>query len=246
MAELTALAIAQEFCRRTNLPNPSTLVGAQDDTTLQILGLMNEGAQDIGQRYNLQDLQTLCSFTHANAASYQALDLTSETLVPGYKFMIDQTFWNLTNRLQMGNPQSARDWQFITTMLISGALYRWTTYSNAIFIYPVPVPAASVNFSFFFQSRFGVYSPAAAKFTINYLEDASFPRFDSELVLMDIKWRWKREKGLPYAEDQRTCEGQLVNMVGRESAPTVTLDGENSDYGAFPALYIPVGSWPHP
>ncbi len=65
MAEWTGLQIAQEFCKRKSLPVPQTLTGATDDTTNQIWGLLNEGMQDMAQRYDLQALQKNLIFTHA-------------------------------------------------------------------------------------------------------------------------------------------------------------------------------------
>jgi hypothetical protein len=54
----TLLALAQEFCRRQALPIPQTVVNAQDDQTLQIWGLLNEGQSDLVERGDWQQLRT--------------------------------------------------------------------------------------------------------------------------------------------------------------------------------------------
>lgn len=245
MAELSLLGIVQEFCGRVSQPVPGVVAGTTDDGTLQIWKLMNEGIQDIGQRFDMTELQTYVQFTHAGGLNYLAADLTDDTLFPGFKFMIDRTFWNNTTRLQMEDPVEAVDWQAIVNLNITRALYAWRKFGRGLYIYPLPAPLGSVTFSFYYQSKYGVQSAAGIP-QLAYLLDTDTPRLQSELILADIKWRWKREKGFPYAEDLRTFEGQLVNMVGRQPMASISLDDNSAQLGMFPALFIPAGSWPHP
>jgi hypothetical protein len=245
MAEMSLIQLVTEFCQRTSNPVPTVVAGTLDDTTLQIWKLLNEGIQDLSQRYQFPELTQKCLFNHLNGPDYQALDLTNETAVPGYKFMVPQTFWNNSSRLRMDDPCDYPTWQQVINMQITRALYSWTTFGTSLYIYPVPSPLPSVQFSFYYHSRFGVQSATAVP-QLAYLADTDTPRLQSELILADLKWRWKRDKGFPYAEDQRTSEGQLVNLVGREPGQQLVLDNPYPNFGAFPALFIPPGSWPHP
>lgn len=243
MAESNLLQIAQEFCKRKLLPIPATVSGAQDDTTLQIWGLLNEGIQDIADRYNFQALQQRATFIHANGANYLAYDLKLVANTPGWKFMIQDTMWNQTARLPMGNPKSMREWQTIVIMLTNSTLYQWAMYGGAIYIFPVPTVPATTTFSFFYQSRYGVTDLGVL--VEAYLSDASMPLLPTYLILADLKWRWAAAKGLPYAEDQRISESMLINLVGREPAPEIILDSDSYGdlAGPAPGLLIPAGNW---
>src|SRR6266567_496835 len=119
MAEWTGLQIAQEFCKRKSLPQPSTLAGATDDLTLQIAGLMNEGLQNIADRYDLPLLQRYVSFNHAGGITgspYMAYDVAAK--IPDWKYYITSTLWDTTDRIRVAGPLSAQEWQVLTTMLI--------------------------------------------------------------------------------------------------------------------------------
>lgn len=244
MAEPTALWIAQEFCRRISLPLPTTLTGAQDDTTRQIWGLMNEGVQDLVDRYNLPELKQEKVFQHAGGTGYLAYDIAG---LPDFRFYCTDTLWDATGRLPVAGPLSMVQWQQTVTMVTAAAKYCYAFFGNAFRIFPEPDPLNSVNFSFYYQSRYGVLDATAPNGASaeTYLTDSSTPRVPWHLVIADLKWRYKKEKGLPYAEDQRTLEQMLVNHVGREPLGDLVLDVRPEAYIA-PALLIPAGSWDLP
>ena len=171
--EMSLLQIGVEFCKRKGLPIPTTVAGSTDDTTQQIWGLLNQGIQDICDRYNFQQLQNRQTFFHANAPDYVAYDFTTAGNTPGWKFMIQDTMWCLTDRLDLGNPLSMRDWQYVTTMLSAGSKYAWTMYYNQIHIFPVPSVPANVQFGFMWQSKFGV-SDAGGNFE-TYITTTRYP-----------------------------------------------------------------------
>jgi hypothetical protein len=240
--EMSLLQIGIEFCKRKGLPVPTTVAGATDDTTVQIWGLLNEGIQDVCDRYNFQQLQNRYTFVHAGGPSYLAFDFSVAGNLPGWKFMIQDTMWCLTDRIDLGDPLSMREWQRIVTMQSGGAKYCWTMYNNQLYIFPTPTNLAGTQFSFMWQSKFGV-SDAGANFEV-YITDASTPRLPSYLILADLKWRWGAAKGLPYAEDQRISESMLINAVGRSPAPEIVLDQETyEEIGPRPGIMVPAGSW---
>lgn len=247
MAELNLLQIVQEFCKRQGLQNPSIVTGAQDDTTQQILGLMNEGIQDIADRYNHQQLITRITFNSACATdgegnNYQAIDFKDSTSLPGFKFYHDKTLWDATNRRRVAGPFSYDEWQYLMIFGISQAVYNHTLFNNALYIYPNPSPPSAVTFSLFYQSKYGVYDSVAGTYKELYTLDTDQPRLPSYLMLMDIKWRYQKQKGLPYAEDQRICEEALLNAVGRVPQGDLVLDPPDMAMGQVPTLYIAAGN----
>lgn len=249
MAEWSGLRIAQEFCRRKGLPQPSTLTGATDDTTQQILGLMNEGIMEAPSRWDLTLLQVLVTFQHAGgtvAEPYLAYDLNT---LPSFKHYITNTLWDITDRIQVAGPLTPKEWQVLTTMLISSSRYQFTFFNNHIQIFPValtpPLPGPT-NFTFFYQSRYGVFDPvpAAGALTDIYSSDQAYPLIPHEVILQDLKYRWLREKGLAYAEDQRSSETMWLNLCGNEPQPVLVLDAPDfNPYGLTPGLLIPAGNW---
>lgn len=236
-AEQSALQIAQEFCRRQGLPVPSTLTGAVDDATRQILGLMNEGIQALCDQYEWEQLLARYSFQH-QGDGYAALDFN--TALPDFKAMLPRTLWDTTSRNLVEGPLDETEWDYVTTMGFAPSKYVYHLKGHRLRIYPAPNPLTSVNFRFTYLSRYGVTDPAASANKESYVTDESYPRLPSYIILADLKWRWRQAKGLPYAEDFRTCEGMVVNAVGREPQAKLILDGGQETVGR-PGIILP---WP--
>lgn len=234
------LGIVQEFCKRTSLPQPITVAGSTDNTITQIWGLLNEGIQDVADRYNHQQMKLRLVFQSIADPDYLALDFNS---IDGFKHIYDKTLWDASNRRTVAGPKTEREWQYILTFGMSQAMYSYTIYNNSIYIYPNPTVPATQDFSLFYQSRFGVYSSTTGLTQESYLLDTDVPLLPAYLVLADIKWRYKKEKGLPYAEDQRVFEEMLVNSIGRVPQGDLHLDRPSwfEDDG-LPTLYIAAGN----
>jgi len=239
----TLLQITQEFCKRRGLPTPTAVAASQDDTTLQIWGLLNEGSQEIADRYEWQFLTTRYTFIHAASTAYTALDLSDSGPVPDYKAMLNRTLWDTNGRREVNGPLSSKEWEVLLNLAVSQAVYNYRIFGNALRIYPVPTVPADVTFAMEYISKYGVYSPTAAANQESFVLDTDICRLPTNVILADIKWRWAYNKGLPYAEDFRACEALLVNLQGRDPAPDIVMDSSGYEQVAAPGLLVAAGSW---
>lgn len=241
MAELNLLQITQEFCKRQGLPQTTTVQGSSDDTILQIWGLLNEGMEDISRRYTLQALRTRYFFNHAAGPGYQALDIINT--LPDFKWMYTRTFWDTTSRIEVAGPLSEKEWNQLLVMLIAAARFSYRLMGNSVLVFPVPSVPANILYAFEYQSRYPIIN-VGGTFQPLFVLDSDMPRFPSDVVLADLKWRWREAKGLPYAEQMRISEEALKQLSAREPAPDLVLDAPDPDVPlAGPGLLVPAGSW---
>jgi hypothetical protein len=62
-----------------------------------------------------------------------------------------------------------------------------------------------------------------------------------DLVLQGVRWRYKKEKGLEYAEDFNTYEIQVKQQLAEEQPRKhLTMNPGNSN---MPGIYVSAGSW---
>lgn len=241
MADLTLLGLTQEFCKRQGIPAPTTVQGSSDDAITQIWGLLNEGVEDISRRYTLQALRTRYPFNHADGVGYQALDLVAT--LPDFRYLYTRTFWDTTSRIEVAGPLTEKEWNQLLVMLVAAARYSYRIMGNSVLIFPVPDPVSSILFEFEYQSRYPVLS-AGGSLQPYFIMDTDVCRFPQDIVLADIKWRWREAKGLPYAEQMRISEEALKQLSAREPAPDLVLDAPDPDVPlAGPGLLVPAGSW---
>jgi hypothetical protein len=261
---MALLQIVREFCRRRGLPLPSTVVGAQDDTAVQLWGLMNEGIADICDRYEWQQLIIPTSFTHSSyiqypSAKYVAIWLGESPLpftptappawqqfrLIDYRAMLNHTLWDSTNRIEVAGPLNPKDWSQLIALEITPANYSYTIARNSLLIYPVPNPIGSVVFTMQYLSGWGVLNTATGVQERSYTTDNnSYPWFPPNIILQDLKWRWNQAKGLAYAEDMRICEEMILNLQARDPAPDIVMD---NNWGfpnvVGPGLLVAAGNW---
>lgn len=241
MAEMTTLELVTEFAKRQGLPQPSSVVAATDDTTQQIHGLLNEGITSLVDRFEWEHIRVKITFQHAGGSDYTALDLGAS--YPDFKYIIPRTLWDETGRLEVAGPLSESEWRETTIMLGAPARYSFRMYGRKLRIYPAPNPLASITFGLEYATRYGVYDPVNATSTEFYTLDTSYPKLPSYLILADLRWRWRQAKGLPYAEDMRTCEEMIVNLQGRDGEGMLYLDARGGAPNVGPGLLVPAGSW---
>lgn len=260
------LQLVQEFCRRRGLPQPpGTVTGAQDDTTQQIWGLLNEGISELADRFEWPMLRTRFEFTHSSYINigtagdqYLALWL-SENGVPGAgapvawtqytlpdcKAILNRTLWDTDGRREVFGPMDPKSWELLLNLEVSQAVYNFSVFGNGLYIYPVPDPIGDTTFSLEYISKYGVVLNVEGvdTYTETFTDDGANCRLPQSLMLADLKWRWSAAKGLSYAEDYRACETMIQNLISRDPAPDIIMDKDRFSNVAAPGLLIAAGSW---
>ena len=109
-----------------------------------------------------------------------------------------------------------------------------------------PVPTASLNWFFEYISKNWILGIDGTTYKQFFTLDTDTILLPEDLVLMGLRWRWKKEKGLDYAEDFRTYELQVKDAVGRDGGKrTLRMDRGRTQWPG-PGIYIPAGSWSIP
>lgn len=241
MAEQTLLQIVQDECRRQGVEVPTGVVASTDQTILQMWGLLNEEVEEHANReYLFQQLQFSQTFVYASDPNYMAYDLSG---LAGYTAILPDTFWNLTQRLPVVGPYTPADWQTMLAMGVSGAMQNYIIAGNDILVYP-GTPSSVQTYGFRYRSKYAVYS-AAGTLKESFTADDDYPALPSRILKAGLRWRWRAEKGQPYAEQKELYEGMLQNEAHLGPNPgTLKMDGPDPySQVAAPGLLIAAGSW---
>lgn len=70
-------------------------------------------------------------------------------------------------------------------------------------------------------------------------------RFPNRIPLLWLRWWWKKEKRLDYAEEFRAYELAIADLGTRDAAPR-TVDMSRRESMAKPGIVIPEGNWDLP
>jgi hypothetical protein len=235
---MNLLQIVQETRGRLGQPVPASVAGNTDAGIIQTLGLLNEFLEDLVTRKYWQSNTREALFTTVAAESQGPLS----TLFPyGYEGLLVDTFFNRTNQLQVQGALSAQEWASRKARNFSGPLPAFRIRGNELLFSPTP-PAGHTYAVEYFSSYFIYNSDTVPVYRKYWLKDTDTCLLDDSLPMAYLKWAWKKEKGLDYAEDFRKYESMLEAKSMRDGRPkAVNMDGSGSSMG--PGVLIPAGSW---
>ena|SRR5687767_1130830 len=203
---MTLLANVQDAARLAKIDVPSSVIGNTDETAALLLGLSNRGGRSIAKRYAWQALQVVAALTTLAASSQGALPANFDRIIP-------DTMWNTTRRRKVFGPLDAQEWAEISATV--------TTMVDPAFqiragnIYMTPTPAAGEAVIYTYASTLWVDNGGAD--ATAYDADTNTTVFDDELLVLDLVWRYRHNRGLDFEPDRLEFERRLADAI--------TLDG---------------------
>jgi hypothetical protein len=245
---MTLLQLVGEFCERTgvglvNGAQPTSVVSSQDETLLQMRGLLNEGVSDILSRgWSPPDLQKQGNFATVAAE----LQCTIAVAAPyGFKDLIDGTMYDRTERRMVFGPRSAQDWQESEALPFTGPLYSYRFWQGNIYIQPAPPVGHQVYFEY--ASDFPISGKTSSTdATVIWKKRFAFDddtfMLDENLLLKYLRWAWKKEKGLPFVTEKQDYEAILADAMGNDNTKG-DLNMAGGARGPIPGIWVPAGNW---
>ena len=257
----TLLRMIQEFCRRQNLQVPQGVVASTDEEVTQLWGLLNESVMSLSTRGDWPHLNRRFEFLHQRAENYMALNLWNpiweDNVHPQLawsggqaqiKYLTRATLWEKATGIPVAGPLSDQDWAAMLAQKITPAVYSWRLHYLGLCIYPYPppdTPTSQTRFVAEVKMRETVMDGDQVTFKETFTLDNDLCLLPADVLLADLRWRWRAEKGLAYAEHFRVAEDLILDILSKGSgAGTVILDS----YPSYPqvikhGLLIPAGSW---
>ena len=237
------LTLVQQMCARTGLPMPLTLENASDPSANQYLGLLNEELEEVLLRYDWNERLIQCQFT-TNGVSDQGT-LSSIAGFP-VNYILNDVMWDTSTRLPVFGPVSPQRWQQYLALPITGTLLQYRIREDNLLLYPDDTIPSDHLIIFEASSSYGVVSkvnplaPAYKQFFTLNTDQCVLP---DALMIASLRWRYKREKKLVYAEDKERYENILADLMTRnKTASSLRMDGDYlNNFG--PGILVPSGSW---
>jgi len=236
----TLLSIVQRFCKRSGVPSPATVTGSSDKQILQIMSLLEEEGEDLSSRHDWQSLTI--EETHTTTAAEDQGDI--DDIAPfGFRYIRNNTIWDRTDQLPVIGPMSGQEWQALKAVAVSGPRFQFRFRGNHLLVNPVPT--AGHTWAFEYQSKNWILDTNGTTTKSEFSADTDTLLLPDSLVMMGLRWRWLREKGLSYAELFNTYEVQVKDAMGRDGGKRrLYTDGNGQEIK--PGIFVPNGNWTVP
>jgi hypothetical protein len=203
--------MAQGAAKRLNLNSPSAIIGNTNKEIIQLLNIAQEEGIDLAQRYRWQRLVGESTFTSVSTESQGAMTSLAGT---DFGWIANDTIWNRTKNRKM-YPVDDVQWQQMKSSGITGPVEYFRIRGNTFRVIPTMTAGDTVAFEWisknWCESSGGTGQSAWAA-------DTDIGRLDENIMLQGLIWRFKKYKGLDYAEDFQQYEGMVANAMARDGA----------------------------
>ncbi len=235
---MSLLTVVQHVCGRTNIPVPSSVLGSTTDAQiLQLLRLLEEEGNDLADRGPWQALTH--EFTHTTL-NQEDQGVMSSIATNGFKAIKNGTFFDRSDTLPVMGPLSDREWQDRKARAVAGPRYYYRFRGDHLLVNPAPT--AGHTWAGEYLSKFWILGADGTTYKQYFTLDSDTILLPEEVVLMGLRWRWKKEKGFAYEEDFRTYEMMVKSALGRDGGkPVLCMDGESRRNQ--PGVIVPEYSW---
>ena len=208
---MTLLTIAQSILKETKSSSiPTTIIGNIEDVAKQILEVMTVSIIELARSYDWQQLQKEKTFnTTVNTVGY--------VLPEDFDRFINGTFWNTTTQHAVAMPVTPEEWRILNNQGITGGTGFSYSRIRAGRVLLFPTPAAIEAYIYEYISNHIILSSGGTGQT-EWLADSDVPAIDAHIVRLDATWRWLKNQGRPYAEEQKIANNAAVERVRADGA----------------------------
>lgn len=239
-AYTTLLDIIRRFMERTGLPKPAFSIGNTDAQVAQILGLLEEATEELVMR-NARGWQILTREAVFVTKAQEVQGSLSE-LAPGFRAVTNDTLFNRTTRLPIYGPLLPMERQATKALQTAGPYYRYWIANDQLHLYPTPPAGQTIAFEYTSTACWSD-GQSPATYSEYPTTDTAICLFPKPVVIAQLRWRWKQEKGLEYAQDFDSAELLLNAAIAADGTRRV-VDLGGTELVARPGIMIPTGSWP--
>lgn len=234
---MNLLQLIQKVAGRTGVPIPTYIVGNPDPQVVQLLGLLEEQLDYIVQRGGWQVLTQETTFVTSSGEDQGAIS----TLAPnGFRSILNDTITNRTLQSPVFGPLPAPIWQRLKMVNNSGPFNSYRIVRGKLLF--SPGATAGQTCAFEYLSEWAVLAVDGITYRRYPTVDTDGFLLPDNLLLLALRWKWKSEKGLDYAEDFRSFEECLNNALARDGTkPILSMDNSSSQYS--PGIFVSPGNW---
>ncbi len=235
---MSLLTIITQVCGRTNIPVPTNVMGSTSDTQiLQLVQLLEEEGRDLAARGPWQGITFEATWSTTAAEDQGALTTLASN---GFSYIKNGTFWDRTSRLPVLGPLSDSEWSAMKGLGTTGSRYAYRIRGGKLLANPTP--SASLTWAFEYASKNWILGIDGTTYKSAFTLDTDTVLLPAELLIMGLRWRWKREKGLDYSEDMRTYELQVKDALARDGGKR-TLSMSGGGRTLAPGIFVPERDW---
>ena len=224
---MSLLTACQAVIKETGIGDaPATIISNTDPTAIQLNALAERAAKRLS-KLNWEKLLREHTITTANGTEGYALPAD-------WARYVVETAWDATNFWPMRGSLDPQLWQSLKRGIVATTVRRrFRLRGGQVLIFPTPTTVDTLIIEYARSTPWT--DSTGATYRVAATNDADITVFPEDLLTLEVKWRFKKEKGLDYAEDFDEAEKEIALAFAQDSPAEIIDYGRGSMYSAFPA-----------
>jgi hypothetical protein len=236
MTLLTTINRCQDWL---SLPRSAVVATSTDDNVRTLLSLAQEEGKELARRCEWQAITKEKTFTSIAAVSQTGAIPTD------FDRIVNESMFNRTRKRRVVGPLTSQEWQAQLGVVASVLTDAFRIRGDAILL--TPTPPAGDTYAYEYVSLNWCQTSGGTGQTA-WAADTDTGILSEDLMGLGIRWRFKKSRGLDYAEDFRTYQMEVNQAIARDGGKrTIDMSGDADrlfDTARYPAT--PDGNWSLP
>lgn len=238
---MSLLTIIQDAAYALGQGSPDVVVTSTDETVLELLALSNTSGEALASDYDFPELKKEATFSATgNVDQGQFLGSAGVVSDGDYLRMVPDTFWDRTIDRPIIFPVTDSEWAQLSAFNSVPTNKRAIILNRNLHIGPNTGPSSGNTLAFtYYGSKWCASASGTAQ--SEWAADTDVGIIPERILKLDLIWRWKQSKYLPYAEDLETAERAISSHTGAAGGRRLLILGGQSGYNYV--TNIPEGNW---
>lgn len=211
MAILNVIQRASVLC---GLPSPSGAVSSTDANVQQMVMLATQEGEETSSSYDWRQLKLPFTYTGDGTTTLWPLPSDFERLLPGEAF-----FSNSYPSIPLIGPLSDEEFLAAKALPVLPIRPIWRLIGTKVEIWPALASGEVINSQYLSNKWIVAIDGVTTKSAFTLDTDSCL--FPERILSLGVIWRWKRTKGLDYAEEFRTYQIERDKIAGHDSGNRV-------------------------
>jgi hypothetical protein len=195
MSLLTIIERAMVLCGQSA---PTTVINNPSPTVTQFRVLSEEEGDELARYHDWRALKVSASLTGDGTSTEFDLPIDFHRFMPGDKFWMDDT--PTRPLLKVSDDEMARAKANDTDPIYP----YWRLFGDQIEFFPAPETGQVIRTEY--RTNYWILSSDESERRLTWAADTDFTPLPERVIVLGVRWRWRKMQGLDYAEDQRTWQ----------------------------------------
>ena len=223
---MSLLTICQNAAIRINFGGvPNSAYSSTDTSVLQLVAFSQDTGRELLERYDWNNLKNQALITGDGATTLFNLPSDWMRLCPSDKSPMGALISLARPTIPLIGPVNDEWLNQMKALPAYPAYPVWRIVNNEMEIWPALASGEVVQFWYFTKNW--IQSGSTSAYIQSWSGDSDTSLIDEDIIMKGTIWRWKRAKGLDYAEEFRAYELSVDRNAGQQNNERVV---STSDY----------------